>query len=343
MENIEKEKFLTIIENLIDGLLVFDKENKLFLINNSAKKIFGFEEKFKGKSMDELSDFENFKNLFYLLGKEIREVFKEELEIGDSIFQVTSQPIFEKGEKVGTSVILREISREKAVEKMKTDFVTISAHQMRTPVSAINWALQLLLQEKFGKLTEEQKGLISQAYESNQRILRILEDLFNVIRMEEGKEFYKFSFVNFEELVNSVIKSYQEEIKKKKIKFEFQVLNKLPKVRVDAEKMAIAIQNLLDNAIRYNLPGGMVTITLKLNGKEIEFSIQDTGIGIPEKEKENIFKKFFRASNAIKMEPEGNGLGLFITKNIIQAHKGEIWLQSEEGKGSSFCFKIPIK
>ena len=116
----------------------------------------------------------------------------------------------------------------------------------------------------------------------------------------------------------------------------------MPKVRVDIEKISLAIQNLLDNAIRYNTIGGEIELALKKKDSEIEFSIRDTGIGIPKNQQQRIFTKFFRAPNALKLETEGSGLGLFIAKNIIEAHGGRIWFESEEGSGTTFYFTLPV-
>jgi len=341
----EKEKILTIIDNLADGLMVFDKEGKLSLINPVAKKIFEIEKEILGKSIVEFLNFPNLKNLFYLLGKEIKEVFRKELEIRKNlILEITSLPILKEGKKLGSLIILHDITREKTIKRMKTEFVSISAHQLRTPLSEIKWTLETLSKEKLGKLTEGQKEILEKAYDSNKRMLALIDDLLDVVRIEEGRRLYKLTLSNFEEVIQSVIESYQEKIRKKQIKFEFRVPSKkLPKIKIDTEKMPLAIQNLLDNAIRYNLPGGMITITLNSTEKEIEFSIEDTGIGIPENQQQNVFKKFFRGSNAVKMETEGNGLGLFIVKNIIEAHNGKIWFQSEEGKGTTFYFNLPLK
>jgi signal transduction histidine kinase len=129
---------------------------------------------------------------------------------------------------------------------------------------------------------------------------------------------------------------------KKNLKFKFKKPKGLPKVRVDIEKISLAIQNLLENAIRYNKIGGEIELVLKKKDSEIEFSIRDTGIGIPKNQQERIFTKFFRAPNALKLETEGSGLGLFIVKNIIEAHGGRIWFESEEGKGTTFYFTLPV-
>ncbi len=117
----------------------------------------------------------------------------------------------------------------------------------------------------------------------------------------------------------------------------------MPKVTVDVEKVKLAIQNLIDNAIRYTLPGGRITVSLKTVKNQIEFSIKDTGVGIPKAQQERVATKFFRGTNAMRMETEGSGLGLYITKNIIEAHGGKLWFESEENKGTTLYFILPLK
>ncbi len=344
-KDVGEEKILAIIDSLTDGLMVFDEKGKLSLINPTAQKIFEIGKEVLDKSIVEFLNFPNLKNLFYFLGKEIKEIFRKELEIRKNlILEVTSLPILKEEKKLGNLVILHDITREKIIERTKTEFVSISAHQLRTPLSEIKWILETLSKEKLGKLTEGQKEILEKAYNSNKRILALVDDLLDVVKIEEGRRLYELTLSNFEEVIQSVIESYQEKIEKKQIKFEFLVPgNKLPKIKIDTKKISLAIQNLLENAIRYTLPGGMITIALNSTEKEIEFSIEDTGIGISKNQQQNVFQKFFRGSNAVKIETEGNGLGLFIAKNIIEAHNGKIWFQSEEGKGTTFYFNLPLK
>ncbi len=140
------------------------------------------------------------------------------------------------------------------------------------------------------------------------------------------------------------MKSHQEEMTRKKITFIFKKpKTKPPVVKIDTEKIGLAVENFIENAFRYTLPGGRVTVALKYGKKEIEFSIRDTGVGIPQRDKESIFKKFFRGTDAIKMNTGGTGLGLFIVKNIIAAHDGKIWFESEENKGTTFYFTLPFR
>lgn len=337
--------FDKIFDSLKDGLIVFDQKNKVSLVNDAAKKILGIDNKILGKSIEDFFYFPELKNLFFLLGTDIKEVFRKEMDLEKNlILEITSIPVFEKEQRIASVVVLHDVTREKTIERLKSEFVSVSAHQLRTPLASLKWSLETLAKERIGNLNEEQKKVLQKALTSSERMLDLVNDLLNVVRIEEGKYVYRIVPTHLENLVHSAIDFFQERIQEKQIQFEFRLPSKkLPKVRADPEKLSLVIQNLIDNAIRYNFQGGSITITLSEKDKEIEFSIKDSGIGIPESEKENIFQKFFRASNAIKTETEGSGLGLFVAKNIVEAHGGKIWFESKEGRGTTFYFTIPIK
>lgn len=342
----ERDKTNALIVNFADGLLVFDKENRLSLINPQAEKFFNVKSQdLIGKSVLAMNIFSNLQPLVNLLSPKIKEVFRKELPIHEElILEVTTVPIIIGEEKLGTLVVLHDITREKIVEKLKTEFVSLSAHQLRTPLSAIKWTLRMLLDGDLGPISREQKEFIEKTYRSNERMIGLINDLLNVTRIEEGRYLYKPTLTSLESLVDSVIESYKGEIERRKINFEFRKpKTPLPQVLVDVEKMKLAIQNLLDNAIRYTPTQGRVIISLKGSKNEIEFSIKDTGIGIPKDQQFRVFTKFFRAPNATRIDTEGTGLGLFITKNIIEAHEGKTWFESKEGKGTTFYFTLPIK
>lgn len=342
----ERNRTLTIISNLSDGLLVFDKNNKILLTNYQTEGFFNIKTKeILGKSISELAVFSNLRPLINLLGSEIRGIFRKELTIKKSlILEISTVPMIIGEEKLGILVILHDITREKMIEKMKTEFVSLAAHQLRTPLSAIKWTLKMLLEEDLGKITNKQRDFIEKTYQSNERMISLINDLLDITRIEEGRYLFKPQLSQIENIVQFVINSLKEEIKKKKIKFTFEKpKKKLPKVKVDVEKIRLAIYNIIDNAIRYTPTGGEVTISLKDDKKEIEFSVKDSGVGIPEDQKQRIFAKFFRGANVMRMETEGTGLGLFIAKNIIEAHKGKVWFESEEKKGTTFYFTLPLK
>ncbi|PIR72667.1 MAG: hypothetical protein COU42_00350 [Candidatus Nealsonbacteria bacterium CG10_big_fil_rev_8_21_14_0_10_36_24] len=341
-----RENGLTITDYFTDGLLIFDKNNKVVLINPWAEEFFGVEkEKILGKSILDLNRFPKFEPLVFLLGGGVKEVSREELQISENlILEVTTVPIITGGIKLSTLVILHDVSRERLVQKMKTEFVTVAAHQLRTPTSAVKWSLEVLLEGDLGKLNKEQKKLIEKAHKTNDKAIRLVNDLLNVAEIEEGRYLSKLVLLNIEDLIQSIIEEYKEQIKEKKIKFEFKKPEEqLPKTMVDVEKTKIAVRNILDNALRYTLPKGKISIFVKKEEKNIEVQIQDSGLGIPLNEQDKIFTKFFRGSNIMRIDTEGTGLGLYIAKNIIEAHRGIIWFESEEGKGTTFYFTLPIK
>ncbi len=342
----EKNKTLAIITNFSDGLLVFDKEGRLFLINPQAEDFFDVKSRdIVGRPILELSTFPTIEPVVGLIGGDIKGVFRKEVQIKENlILEVSTVPMMREEEKFGTLIVLHDVSREKMIERMKTEFVSLSAHQLRTPLSAIKWTLKMLLDGDLGKITEEQRDFIEKTYKNNERMINLINDLLDVSRIEEGRYLYKPVLTNLESIIQFVANSYKEEIERKKLKFEFKKpKEKLPEVIVDVEKIKLAIDNLLGNAIRYTLAGGEVIVSLKYVKKEIELSVKDTGVGIPKDQQGRVFTKFFRAANAIRMETEGSGLGLFITKNIVEAHGGKIWFESEENQGTTFHLSLPVE
>jgi len=343
----EKNKTLAIINNFADGVLVLDKNNKLLLINPKAETFFKFSgENLIGKPISELSKITTFEPLVKIFEKERKkEFFRQEFKITENLLlEMSTVPVIAGKERSGTLIILHDVTREKLIEKMKNEFVSLTAHQLRTPLSAMKWSMKMLLDEDLGKLNKEQKDFLQDSYESNERMIYLINDLLNVTKIEEGKFIYNLTLTNIKEIAQFVIKSYKKELKSRKLKIELKKpIKALPKVMVDVEKIRMVMENLIDNAVKYSNPDSKIIISLKQVKNEVEFSIKDEGIGIPKKQHPRMFSKFFRGSNVMKMDTEGNGLGLYITKNIIEAHNGKIWFESELDKGSTFYFQLPIK
>ena len=229
------------------------------------------------------------------------------------------------------------------LDKAKDEFVSIVSHQLRTPLTSIRWFTELLTGNKAKNLTLEQQEFLQQIGASNKKMIRLIDDLLDVSHIETGR---KFTIIKKSFLVDELIKEVVQEsiflITTKKLR----VVNDIPEtlaVSADRDKIKQVWQNLLSNAAKYTRPNKEIKIAAASETDKTIFSIQDQGIGVPAGQQGRLFEKFFRADNASLQDPEGTGLGLYIAREIIKAHGGDMWLKSEENKGSTFYFSLPKK
>ena len=201
----------------------------------------------------------------------------------------------------------------------------------------------MILDGDAGELTNEQRELLNKGYLSNERIIKIVNDLLNVSRIEEGKFGFNFEKADFQEVLSAAVSNVESLVAKNHQELMIKKPPKLPKIFLDQEKMIMVMQNLLSNAIKYTPEHGKIQVTIEVDKQNLHVKIKDQGVGIPKVDQPKIFTKFFRAANAVKLETEGTGLGLFMVKNIINKHNGQISLKSEEGKGTEVSFSIPLE
>lgn len=234
------------------------------------------------------------------------------------------------------------VSNLRELDRLKSEFISVAAHQLRTPLSAIKWAVKMVIDGDAGPLNDEQKNILDQGYKSNERMIVLINDLLDVSRIEAGKFEYEFIEGSVEELVDTTINEFQQIAKHKSVNLKYDKPDRaLPKVKMDSLKLKMVIENLIDNAIKYTAPGGQVEVLFKYYRNIIEFVVIDNGVGIPKDQAAQLFSKFFRAKNVVKMQTDGTGLGLFIAKKIVEKHGGVIWAESEEGKGTQMHFTLP--
>ncbi len=352
----EKNKTMAIISNLVDPIIILDQESKILLFNPEAKEIFGLGQSSLGKKINKKNNYslENFKKVIkkdYTVtsGEELesRNSDEEEVEIehqGDNLtYRVVTTKVYDNKNKfIGTMKIFSDLTREKRINRLKTEFVSIAAHQLRTPLSAIKWAIKMILDGDTGKINEDQRDLLKKGFESNERMIKLVNDMLNVSRIEEGRLEYNFEKENFKETYKTVVGSLKNKIKEKNVNFDIKEPQKIPYVYIDREKIRLVLQNLLENAVKYTPENGKITLEIKKNKKNLVIRIKDNGVGIPKKDQEKLFSKFFRAENVIKMQTDGNGLGLFIAKNVVKKHGGDIECNSEEGRGTEFIIHLPL-
>ena len=236
-----------------------------------------------------------------------------------------------------------------SLEEAKSKFIAVTTHQLRTPLSAIKWTFDMMQSGQLGIITNEQKDFLAKGFTSTERMISIVNDLLNADQIETERSEYNFVPTELEKLIASVLFEFSNQAQSKKIKLDYVKPPKpLSAIPLDPLKIRIVMENLIDNAIKYTSLGGQVTVTVlddKINSAQsrAEIVIADSGVGIPLAEQGKIFSKFFRAPNAVKMEPNGSGIGLYISRDIVEKHGGTIWFESGKNGGVSFHFTLPLK
>jgi len=222
----------------------------------------------------------------------------------------------------------------------KSDYLSVMVHQLRTPLSATKWIFKMMMDGDLGTVSEEQKNIIKRGYESNEQMIRMLAEVSEANHSLEWRMQLHTEPIDIGPCIDNVISEFTGEAQSKKIILHFAHQPNLPLVLADKEKICIVMQNLVENAIKYNVPTGSVSITAEPFADKLVVSVSDTGMGIPLEEQPNVFGKFYRASNAKKTE-KGTGLGLFVCKQIIEGHHGTIWFESSPNIGTTFFFSLP--
>lgn len=242
---------------------------------------------------------------------------------------------------IGNSII-RQVEGIARLNKLKTEFVSVASHQLRTPLSAIRWETELLL-SKFGcGLDEKQCKSIGVINTLATRMNRLVNDLLDVTKIDQGRLILRKEKVDMVKVVDEITEGLLLLVKSKKIHLTVNKKSKKALVIADKDKIKLVVENLLSNSIKYTADHGKIDINLIARDGFLVFAIRDNGVGIPKEQQNQVFSKFFRSDNAVKYQTEGTGLGLYIAKNIIEQSGGRIWFQSIEEVGSDFSFSLPL-
>ena len=255
----------------------------------------------------------------------------------------------EEFDQITRQLVKRELEVAHANQRLaeldvaKSDFVSVAAHQLRTPLTGIKWSYTALLDPETGPLTAEQKEIAENGLASISNTLDLINDLLNVAHVEEGKMKFEIKKQPILPIFKKAVEGFKLIADEKKIALSVKIPDEsgFPDVDIDAEKMGLALTNLLDNAVKYTPNGGRIDFSISQEQGLVRMVVQDSGIGIPKGQKDRLFSKFFRADNATAVQTSGTGLGLYMVKKIIDRHGGKIVVDSTEGKGASFIVTIP--
>jgi len=227
--------------------------------------------------------------------------------------------------------------------RLKSEFVNIVSHQLRSPLTNIKWAFEILSSKELNVDQKKKGEYFINVKENIARMVELIDDLLIVSKIEEGAFSIHKKEIDLKNVMGDLVTRYKVFAKASDIDLTFIPDENIPdSVMADTSMLKLVVENLIDNAIRYTKGGGKIEVKFKKRNRNIIFSIKDEGVGIPEKDKAFIFRKFFRAENALKQRTRGSGLGLYVCKTIIKESGGKIWFDSKENKGTTFYFTLPI-
>ncbi len=366
-----KEK--AILMSIGDGLIATDEKGNTIFINKVAERMLGIKNKeISGKNFFENVIIENEKGVLVPLeerplymaltgtatatttataGPTHYYVRKDKTKFPTAI---TATPIILDGKVIGAIGVFHDITKEKDIDRVKSEFVSLASHQLRSPLTSIGWYVEMLQSGDAGPLNDKQKRFLSEIYIGSKRMIELVDALLNVSRMELGTFTAEPKPIDFILFARSALEEEKQEIKAKKLELKEKYAKDLPLFDADPRLLRMVFQNLISNAVKYTPEGGAIEIALwvvkggdsvdvrKVDEDSIVVKITDTGYGIPQEQQNQIFTKFFRADNVRETETTGTGLGLYIAKSIIDHSGGGIWFESVENKGTTFYVTLPL-
>lgn len=350
-----------ILTSIGDGLIVIDKNGGVVKVNKAFQHLLGWKDSdIVGKNLaDTITLFDSNKQPLQKEDRPSQKVLHQNQ--GTTIplayygkkdgtllpVSLTMSPVVMGDTRMGAVEVFRDITKEQEVDRAKTEFVSLASHQLRTPLSTINWYAEMLLAGDAGEINKEQRKYIEEIYQGNQRMVDLVGALLNVSRIELGTFMVSPQETNVVKLAEETVRELEPKIFERKIDFQEHYAPNIPLMQVDPKLMGILFQNLMSNAVKYTPVGGAVNVTIDIaeekGEKKLRLEVKDTGYGIPAASQSKIFSKLYRADNIRSKETDGTGLGLYIVKAIMDRVGGTVSFVSEENKGTTFTATLPLR
>lgn len=352
----EKNRIETILASIAEGVFVTDIKGSTTMLNRVAQEMCGYsanevlgksyrevfnlssEEKVDEPYLDFVAETVKTGNPSKSLSKIIlkTKTGKEiPVTISASALKDSNQTIF------GCVVAVRDNTAERTLDKSKDEFLSVASHQLRTPLGGMRWNLEMIQNGDYGTLPSEAMEVIDVIHSGSLKMIDLVNDLLNVSRIDQGRVMDEPVETDLATIVKEVVTSLTPIASRDGVKIDLDVANDIPKVVIDPKRFNEVAVNLISNSIKYHVQNGEVNISLTMDNDLIKMVVSDNGIGIPVKDMNRVFDKFFRAGNAAKSETEGSGLGLYICKKFVEGWGGKITVESEEGKGTKFTVLLP--
>jgi PAS domain S-box-containing protein len=335
-----RQRLEAILASTPDAVLVTDSQNRLSVINPAARQVLGLDPGASlGQPVDQVIQQVR---LLSLLSASAGENQSAELALPDGqVYLATASSLLAQGRRVGRVCVMRDVTHFKELDALKSDFVSTVSHDLRSPLTLIRGYATML--QMVGDLNEQQSGYVRKILDGVESMSRLVNNLLDLGRIEAGVGL-QLEIQPVQEVIEQVINTLQLQAAQKRI----QLLTELPQepiplMEADHALLQQALHNLVDNAIKYTDPGGEVHLSLQMNAGQILFEVRDTGIGIAPADQHRLFEKFFRASRKGIKGERGSGLGLAIVKSIAERHGGQVWVESQLGRGSKFTMSIPLR
>jgi len=343
LANLEQSKVDTVLLNMTEGVLVTNKRGDIVLLNPSAQKLFMVGGDYIGKKPIEVVRNNAVQETIeaVIANKEKApscqiNLFSPE----EKVIKVSTSAVLRAEEFEGVVVVFHDITELRRLEKIRQEFVANVSHELRTPVASIKGYAETLLE---GALDEKENAreFVKIIHDDSNRLAKLVDDLLDLAKIESGKMKMIFMPIDPKPYIHRAISILENTARQKSIIIKEDYRGETPKIKADEVRFSQVLINLIDNAVKYTPENGMVTVSIYAEDSFVRFDIIDTGIGIEKKDLSRVFERFYRADKARSREAGSTGLGLSIVKHIVQAHGGDVRVESEVNKGSTFSFTIP--
>lgn len=350
----ERSTLESVLRSMTSAVLVVDDKENIILVNPLTETFLGVkEENILGKNINEAIPQDEIKFMFLSMLKQREMFLTKEINIlnpQDGVERTVKANMakmrLHQGGMRGIVLVLNDITKEKEIDRIKSDFISITSHELRTPLASIKEAVSLVFDGAVGQIDEKQREFLAIAVRNINRLANLVNNLLDLSKIEFGRMELEKSACDLNAVAEDAIATFNVVARNKNITIKIKPNKGLPKVMMDKDRITQVFANLVSNAVNFTSDGGVITVAVDYYGpdkKHVQAIVEDTGAGIEKKEISKLFQKFHQADSSTTRKTPGTGLGLAVSKEIIELHAGKIWVESEQGKGSKFSFTLPLE